>query len=87
MRIIGFFDDFLQDSRQPDKIWLFISAMLLSAQLLKSKPLKPELHCDLSRPSLARQQSRFSEKREGTGQLQVGTRAVSYQCWVSDSIS
>ena len=79
MRFIGFFDDFLQDSRQPDKIRLFISAMLLSGQLLKSKPLKPKLYFDLPRPSLARYQPKFPEKPKGTGQLQVDTRAISYQ--------
>ena len=52
MRFIGFLACFLQDSRRPDKMSLFLSAMLLSGQLLDSKQLRPELHCDSSRPSL-----------------------------------
>jgi len=75
MHFIGFFDDFLHDSRQLGKNKLFISAMLLSGQLLNTKQLKPELHSHLSFPSLPRKQTRFSEKRKGTGQLQAGTRS------------
>jgi len=75
MLFIGFFEDFLHDSRQLKKIKLFISAMLLSGQLLNNKQLKPELHCHLSFPSLPRKQIRFSEKRKGTGQLQASTRS------------
>ena len=74
MHFIGFFDDFLHDSRQLGKNKLFISAMLLSGQLLNTKQLKPELHCHLSFPSLPRKQIRFSEKRKGTGQLRMHRR-------------
>jgi len=87
MRFIGFLGGFLPDRSQPDKRSLFTSAMLSVLQLLNSKQLKPELHSHRSFPSPARKQGRFSEKRKGTGQLQAGTRAISYQSWVSDRIS
>ena len=82
MLFIGFFDGFLHHSRQTDKMNLFISAVLLSGQLLNSKQLKPELHCQLSCPSQPRQQPGFSEKRNGTGRLQTSTRSILLTEWI-----
>lgn len=69
MPFIDIFDGFQHHSRQPDKINLFISAILSSGQILNSKQLKPDLQGHQSLLSLPRKQPKVSEERKGTGRL------------------